>query len=236
MLSIFKAVPLRTRRALLLYKVYGDSALLVLNGTSLNSDSTFLALNWRYVIESSLLAFKTMLMPFERHKLWHPVIQTMSEGYKFFSNIRFNIRSITFSSFTQVANFLSDIVLSGLQQKLKKRKESKYFRKSDIRMAIHPAFCQFWKYDFVCVCVCVSNNGTFYSITIRMHLYSFWPTIENSPKVMTVPVKSLSLQLGPNIIGAKFCLWLQYRFDREVVFIFCSQILSQCVGFAERST
>ena len=33
-LSIFKDVPLRTRRALLLHKVYGDSALLVLNGTS----------------------------------------------------------------------------------------------------------------------------------------------------------------------------------------------------------
>ena len=28
----FKDVPLRTRRALLLYKVYGNSALLVLNG------------------------------------------------------------------------------------------------------------------------------------------------------------------------------------------------------------
>ena len=28
-------VPLRTRRGLLLYKVYGDSALLVLNGTAL---------------------------------------------------------------------------------------------------------------------------------------------------------------------------------------------------------
>ena len=39
---------LRARRALSLYKVYGDSALLVLNGTSLNSDSALLALNWRY--------------------------------------------------------------------------------------------------------------------------------------------------------------------------------------------
>ena len=42
-------VPLRTRRVLLLYKVYGDSAFLVLNWTSLNSVTTLLALSWRYV-------------------------------------------------------------------------------------------------------------------------------------------------------------------------------------------
>ena len=41
----FKDVPLRTRRALLLYKVYGDSALLVLNGTSLICNNALLALN-----------------------------------------------------------------------------------------------------------------------------------------------------------------------------------------------
>ena len=35
-LKIYKDVLLRTRRALLLYKVYGDRALLVINGTSLN--------------------------------------------------------------------------------------------------------------------------------------------------------------------------------------------------------
>ena len=40
-----KEVPLRTRRALLLYKVYGDSALLVLNGTSLICNNALLALN-----------------------------------------------------------------------------------------------------------------------------------------------------------------------------------------------
>ena len=43
--SIFKDVPFRTRKALSLYKVYGDSALLVLNRTSLNSASTLLTLN-----------------------------------------------------------------------------------------------------------------------------------------------------------------------------------------------
>ena len=44
----WKNVPLRTRRALLLYKVYGDSALLVLNGNSLICNNALLALNWRY--------------------------------------------------------------------------------------------------------------------------------------------------------------------------------------------
>ena len=48
-LSIFKAVPLRTRGALSLYNAYGDSALVVLNGSSFNSDSALLALNWRYM-------------------------------------------------------------------------------------------------------------------------------------------------------------------------------------------
>ena len=41
-----KDVPLRTRRGLLLYKVNGNSALLVLNGTSLICNSALLALSW----------------------------------------------------------------------------------------------------------------------------------------------------------------------------------------------
>ena len=36
------------QKALSLYKVYGNSALLVLNGTSLNSVNAFLALSQRY--------------------------------------------------------------------------------------------------------------------------------------------------------------------------------------------
>ena len=43
-----KDVPLRSRRALSLYKVYVNSDLLVLNGTSLICNSALLALNWRY--------------------------------------------------------------------------------------------------------------------------------------------------------------------------------------------
>ena len=42
-------VPLRTRKALSLYKVYCYSTLLVLNGTSLNSINTLLALSRQYV-------------------------------------------------------------------------------------------------------------------------------------------------------------------------------------------
>ena len=41
-------VLLRTRRVLLMYKVNGNSALLVLNGTSLICNSALLALSWRY--------------------------------------------------------------------------------------------------------------------------------------------------------------------------------------------
>ena len=48
---------LRARRVLSLYKVYGDSALLVLNGTSLNSDSAVLVLNGTSLnIDSAFLA------------------------------------------------------------------------------------------------------------------------------------------------------------------------------------
>ena len=46
----FKDVLLRTRRALLLYKLYGDNALVVLNGTSFVSANALLALSRRSVI------------------------------------------------------------------------------------------------------------------------------------------------------------------------------------------
>ena len=47
-LTLFNDVSLRTRRALSPQTLYSDSALLVLNGTSLNSINILLALNWRY--------------------------------------------------------------------------------------------------------------------------------------------------------------------------------------------
>ena len=42
---IFNNIPLRTRKALSPKTLYSDSALLILNGTLLNSDNTLLALN-----------------------------------------------------------------------------------------------------------------------------------------------------------------------------------------------
>ena len=46
--TLFKGVPLRTRRALSHYKVYGNTALLVLNGALLKSINALLALSRRY--------------------------------------------------------------------------------------------------------------------------------------------------------------------------------------------
>ena len=45
-LALFTDVPLRTRRAVSLYNVYGVSALLVLNETSLSSVTNLFALTW----------------------------------------------------------------------------------------------------------------------------------------------------------------------------------------------
>ena len=47
-LMLFEAVLLRTRRALSLYKVYDDNALLVLNPTSLKSTNALLVLSLQY--------------------------------------------------------------------------------------------------------------------------------------------------------------------------------------------
>ena len=55
-LSLFRDVPLRTRRVLSTQTLYSDSALLVLKG-SLNIDSALLALNWRNVLGSALTAW-----------------------------------------------------------------------------------------------------------------------------------------------------------------------------------
>ena len=53
----FSDVLLKTRRAILLYKVYGDSALLVLNGTSLNSVNALLVLSWQYGMKFTYLLY-----------------------------------------------------------------------------------------------------------------------------------------------------------------------------------
>ena len=48
-LMMFKDVRLRIRIAVSMYKVYGDSALLVLNRTALNSCKALLVLSWRII-------------------------------------------------------------------------------------------------------------------------------------------------------------------------------------------
>ena len=53
-----KDVPLRTRRALLPLTLYSNSALLVLNGTSLSCNNALLALNWRY--DKAIINCETM--------------------------------------------------------------------------------------------------------------------------------------------------------------------------------
>ena len=69
-LSIFKDVSLKTRRALSLYNVYGNSALLVFNGTSLNIDSALLALNWQNVqVRAHFLQFSLIKIHVWQRKL-----------------------------------------------------------------------------------------------------------------------------------------------------------------------
>ena len=64
-----KDVPLRTRRALLLYKVYGDSAFLVLNGTALICNNALVALQWRYARVHNLQPFAHISQTWTVHTL-----------------------------------------------------------------------------------------------------------------------------------------------------------------------
>ena len=81
-------VPLRTRRELLPLTLYSNSALLVLNGTSLSCNNALLALNWRYI---SLMGWDTlstgqqvffflpqMISLLQRHFVdaWYPLSET----------------------------------------------------------------------------------------------------------------------------------------------------------------
>ena len=63
---------MRTRRVLLLYKVYSDSALLVLNRTSLICNNVLLALNLRYLL--LLNNFKSKVLSIEEWKIVPPLL------------------------------------------------------------------------------------------------------------------------------------------------------------------
>ena len=75
-----KDVPLRTRRALSLYKVVGDSALLVLNGTSLSCNNALLALNWRDLYLAIVMCSRRKgcsLCYFTEHVYWGIILCTI---------------------------------------------------------------------------------------------------------------------------------------------------------------
>ena len=69
-LMLFTDVPLRTRRALSLYKVYGNSALLVLNGTSLNSDNTLLAVKYQRFDQETISSLQIMEKDKSLTQMW----------------------------------------------------------------------------------------------------------------------------------------------------------------------
>ena len=64
---------LSTRRALLPYALYSDSALLVLNGTSLSSVNALLALNWRYLNYGATLANFLILLGNILRESWESI-------------------------------------------------------------------------------------------------------------------------------------------------------------------
>ena len=70
-LSIFKEVQLRTRMTLSLYNFYGDSPLLVLNGSVLNSDNALLVFIWRVPCPKGLQLFPIKICVFFFLALMH---------------------------------------------------------------------------------------------------------------------------------------------------------------------
>ena len=76
-----KDVQLRTRRAQLLYKVNGNSALLALNGTSLICNSALLALSWRYFMNISQGSFKSTQfftwLTFLSNEIWNVFVKVL---------------------------------------------------------------------------------------------------------------------------------------------------------------
>ena len=75
-LMLFKNVLLRTRKALLVYKVYGNNTLLVLNEISLNSVNALLALSRRFYE-----VFKFMADPCSQvHLNWNFMHVSLTKG------------------------------------------------------------------------------------------------------------------------------------------------------------
>ena len=88
-LSLFKDVLLRTRRAQSLQTLYSYSALLVLNKTSLNIDSTLLTLNWQYV-QVAWDASDSLLPLGSRGREVSTLLTGFETGFCLLQNIIFN--------------------------------------------------------------------------------------------------------------------------------------------------
>ena len=83
--SIFKDVPLRTRRALSPQILYSDSDLLVFNATSLNINSALLALNWRF-------ANNNLNPNVYRVRIWMPSVLHLERSWNLYRQGRWPIR------------------------------------------------------------------------------------------------------------------------------------------------
>ena len=151
-LSLFKDVPLRTRRAL---------SLLVLNVTSLNSDSALLALNWRHILyliflglssaSSSLSSYHSTFL--EKVILSHKIewLSPNSSPPSFHSPLMFPVFHMAYNS---IQAFLSLLL----------------FLPSSLNIIS-------FFFDITFNIACYSSSYTFLSfIPFFLHLYSLFPS------------------------------------------------------------
>ena len=89
-LSLFNDVPFRTRRTLLLYKVYGDRALLVFNGMSLNIVNALLVIIQQNV-STSISHMKPQCLKCEYLIL---MLKIDSDFYSFHGYLKFLVRHV----------------------------------------------------------------------------------------------------------------------------------------------
>ena len=132
-------VPLKTRRALSQYILYGDSALLVLNGT-VNSNNALLTVDWRYICCMVFLC-GTYLFLFQ---LSHVKIGTTWKKKMHISLFWSNHQPMKFTTFIQV-------ILS------------KFW--TSIQCLTYPHITvQFWKMVFSCHPLCLVHIGLRWSM------------------------------------------------------------------------
>ena len=106
----FKDVPLR-RRALSLYKVNGDSALLVLNRKSLICNNALLSLNWRYLVSCEDIYHQctNLQIPTDVSQMFHDKFQAfmiLLFFVRFSSNFHSSVCILLFFSSKLTENWL----------------------------------------------------------------------------------------------------------------------------------